>query len=68
MFDALGCMPTVPGAVGAFRRDAILEIGGVPGETMAEDTDLTMELLRGGWRVVYAEKARAWTEVPASLD
>jgi cellulose synthase/poly-beta-1,6-N-acetylglucosamine synthase-like glycosyltransferase/peptidoglycan/xylan/chitin deacetylase (PgdA/CDA1 family) len=67
MFDALGCMPTVPGAVGAFRRNAILEIGGVPGETMAEDTDLTMELLRGGWRVVYAEKARAWTEAPASL-
>jgi peptidoglycan/xylan/chitin deacetylase (PgdA/CDA1 family)/glycosyltransferase involved in cell wall biosynthesis len=67
MFDALGCMPTVPGAVGAFRRNAILEIGGVPGETMAEDTDLTMELLRGGWRVVYAENARAWTEAPASL-
>lgn len=67
MFDALGCMPTVPGAVGAFRRNAILEIGGVPGETMAEDTDLTMELLRGDWRVVYAEKARAWTEAPASL-
>jgi cellulose synthase/poly-beta-1,6-N-acetylglucosamine synthase-like glycosyltransferase len=31
------------------------------GET-AKDTDLTMELLRGGWRVVYAEQARAWTD------
>ena len=67
MFDMLGCMPTVPGAVGAFRRNAIMEVGGVPGETMAEDTDLTMELQRAGWRVVYAENARAWTEAPASL-
>jgi len=67
MFDALKCMPTVPGAVGAFRRDAILEIGGVPADTLAEDTDLTMELLRADWLVVYAERARAWTEAPASL-
>jgi peptidoglycan/xylan/chitin deacetylase (PgdA/CDA1 family)/GT2 family glycosyltransferase len=67
MFDALQCMPTVPGAVGAFRRDAVLAIGGVPTDTLAEDTDLTMELLRAGWRVVYAERARAWTEAPASL-
>jgi GT2 family glycosyltransferase len=67
MFDALGCMPTVPGAVGAFRRNAIMDLGGVPAETLAEDTDLTMELLRAGWRVVYAENARAWTEAPATL-
>ena len=67
MFEALRCMPTVPGAVGAFRRDAVMRMGGVPGETLAEDTDLTMELLRAEWRVMYAENARAWTEAPASL-
>ena len=67
MFDKLACMPTVPGAVGAFRRIAIMEVGGVPNGTLAEDTDLTMELLRADWRVVYAPKARAWTEAPATL-
>jgi cellulose synthase/poly-beta-1,6-N-acetylglucosamine synthase-like glycosyltransferase len=35
--------------------------------TLAEDTDLTMALCRDGWRVVYEERAVAWTEAPASL-
>jgi peptidoglycan/xylan/chitin deacetylase (PgdA/CDA1 family)/GT2 family glycosyltransferase len=64
MFDVLGCMPTVPGAVGAFRRAALGDIGGVSADTLAEDTDLTMALCRRGWRVVYAPNARAWTEAP----
>jgi cellulose synthase/poly-beta-1,6-N-acetylglucosamine synthase-like glycosyltransferase len=67
MFDLGECMPTIPGAIGAFRRSALLDIGGVPGETLAEDTDLTMALLRAGWRAAYADRAVAWTEAPASL-
>jgi len=61
-------MPTVPGAVGGFRRQALLALGGVSDATLAEDTDLTMGLCRAGWRVVYEENALAWTEVPASLN
>nr|WP_235215666.1 bifunctional polysaccharide deacetylase/glycosyltransferase family 2 protein [Phaeacidiphilus oryzae] len=67
LFDLGECMPTVPGAVGAFRRSALLAIGGVSDDTLAEDTDLTMALCRQGWRVVYEEDAVAWTEAPASL-
>ncbi|WP_457033798.1 bifunctional polysaccharide deacetylase/glycosyltransferase family 2 protein [Kitasatospora sp. P5_F3] len=67
LFDLAECMPTVPGAVGAFRREALLRIGGVSDTTLAEDTDLTMALCRDGWRVVYEERAKAWTEAPASL-
>jgi cellulose synthase/poly-beta-1,6-N-acetylglucosamine synthase-like glycosyltransferase len=36
--------------------------------TLAEDTDLTMSLVRGGWRIPYAESAVAWTEAPSSLS
>ncbi|MEC4019804.1 bifunctional polysaccharide deacetylase/glycosyltransferase family 2 protein [Streptomyces sp. H27-D2] len=67
MFEVLECMPTVPGAIGAFRRDALKAIGGVSDDTLAEDTDLTMALWRAGWRVVYEETAVAWTEVPGTL-
>ncbi|MFI1814762.1 bifunctional polysaccharide deacetylase/glycosyltransferase family 2 protein [Streptomyces sp. NPDC020422] len=67
LFDLAECMPTVPGAVGAFRREALLRVGGVSDITLAEDTDLTMALCRDGWRVVYEERAKAWTEAPASL-
>ncbi|WP_349307880.1 MULTISPECIES: glycosyltransferase family 2 protein [unclassified Streptomyces] len=67
LFDLAECMPTVRGAVGAFRHDALLRVGGVSEDTLAEDTDLTMALCRDGWRVVYQEDAIAWTEAPASL-
>ncbi|MEP6909547.1 MAG: bifunctional polysaccharide deacetylase/glycosyltransferase family 2 protein [Actinomycetota bacterium] len=67
LYDVLQCMPTVPGAIGAFRREALADVGGVSGETLAEDTDLTIAIGRAGWRVVYAEEARAWTEAPATL-
>jgi cellulose synthase/poly-beta-1,6-N-acetylglucosamine synthase-like glycosyltransferase len=67
MYDMLGVMPTVPGAIGSFRRTALYEAGGVSHDTLAEDTDLTMALCRDDWRVVYAPQAIAWTEVPASL-
>lgn len=67
LFDLAECMPTVPGAVGGFRRSALQRIGGLSDVTLAEDTDLTMALCRDGWRVVYEERARAWTEAPASL-
>lgn len=67
MFDVLRCMPTVPGAIGAFRRQVLDAVGGVSSETLAEDTDLTMATCRAGWRVVYAPDARAWTEAPATL-
>lgn len=66
-YEVLRCMPTVPGAIGAFRRVALTEVGGVSGATLAEDTDLTMAIGRAGWDVAYAGDARAWTEAPASL-
>ncbi|MDN0196416.1 bifunctional polysaccharide deacetylase/glycosyltransferase family 2 protein [Streptomyces sp. S.PNR 29] len=67
MFEVLECMTTVPGAIGAFRREALVGVGGVSDDTLAEDTDLTMALWRAGWRVLYEESAVAWTEVPTSL-
>jgi cellulose synthase/poly-beta-1,6-N-acetylglucosamine synthase-like glycosyltransferase/peptidoglycan/xylan/chitin deacetylase (PgdA/CDA1 family) len=67
MYEVLQCTPTVPGAIGAYRRDALVEVGGVSGDTLAEDTDLTLAIGRTGRRVVYAEDARAWTEAPSSL-
>ncbi|MDG6105882.1 glycosyltransferase [Dactylosporangium aurantiacum] len=67
LYDIMRCMPTIPGAIGAFRREALQHIGGISHDTLAEDTDATMALCRAGWRVVYEERARAWTEAPATL-
>jgi len=65
--DLWQAMTTVPGAVGAYRRAALTQVGGVSAETLAEDTDLTIALGRHRWRVVYQPAARAWTDAPATF-
>ncbi len=64
---ALGCITVVPGAVGAWRREALTKLGGFPLDTLAEDQDLTIDLLKHGYKVLYDNTAVAWTEAPDSL-
>lgn len=63
-FDAI---TVVPGAVGAWRRAALDDVGGYPEDTLAEDQDLTIAIQRAGWRVAYDADAVAWTEAPETL-
>jgi cellulose synthase/poly-beta-1,6-N-acetylglucosamine synthase-like glycosyltransferase/peptidoglycan/xylan/chitin deacetylase (PgdA/CDA1 family) len=67
VYDEWRCMATVPGAIGAFRKSALRQVGGVSEDTLAEDTDLTMALSRAGWRITYVDSSRAWTEAPATF-
>lgn len=67
LLDLLRCITTVPGAAGAFRRQAVVDAGGLSTDTLAEDTDITMAILRAGYQVVHEERARAWTEAPSSV-
>jgi len=66
-WDLAGAVPVVPGAVGAWRRKAVLDLGGFHEDTLAEDTDLTLRLIAAGNRVVYAEDALAYTEAPETV-
>ena len=66
-FSLLDCITVVPGAVGAWRRTAVAEVGGFSDDTLAEDQDLTIALSRRGHRIGYAEDAIAWTEAPDTL-
>lgn len=68
LYEMLRCMPTVPGAIGAFRREALEQVGGLSSETLAEDTDVTIAIGRLGWDVVYVEDAKAYTETPPTLS
>ncbi|MGW7343953.1 glycosyltransferase [Streptomyces sp. NPDC054854] len=67
LFDLAGASPTIPGAIGAFRRSALASCGGISADTLAEDTDIAMALCRAGWRVVYRSDAHAHTHVPATI-
>lgn len=60
----LGAVTVVPGAVGGWRRQALLDLGGYPADTLAEDQDLTIAAQRAGWKVGFDPEALAWTEAP----
>ncbi|MGB8363691.1 MAG: glycosyltransferase, partial [Rhizomicrobium sp.] len=61
---ALETLTVVPGAVGAWRKTALIEVGGYPTDTLAEDQDLTIHLQSKGYRVRFDSTAVAWTEAP----
>jgi cellulose synthase/poly-beta-1,6-N-acetylglucosamine synthase-like glycosyltransferase/spore germination protein YaaH/peptidoglycan/xylan/chitin deacetylase (PgdA/CDA1 family) len=66
--DVLGAVSVVPGAIGAWRVSAVREAGGYHVDTVAEDADLTMALLRNGYRVEYEDMALAYTEAPTNAN
>jgi cellulose synthase/poly-beta-1,6-N-acetylglucosamine synthase-like glycosyltransferase len=57
----------VPGAVGAWRREAIVQAGGYLNDTMAEDMDLTWRVRRIGWKIETDSDAVGYTEAPDSF-
>ena len=66
-FDVLNCITVVPGAVGAWRRELIEQAGGFTQFTLAEDADLTLEIRKLGYTIVYEDEAIALTEVPDTV-
>jgi cellulose synthase/poly-beta-1,6-N-acetylglucosamine synthase-like glycosyltransferase len=66
-FASLNCITVVPGAVGAWRRDLLEQVGGFPSDTLAEDQDLTLQIRQLGYEIGYEELAVAWTEAPDKL-
>jgi cellulose synthase/poly-beta-1,6-N-acetylglucosamine synthase-like glycosyltransferase len=62
------CVNIIPGPMGFFRRDVLLELGGYDSDTYAEDCDLTLKMLARGQRVNYEPDAISWTECPENIS
>jgi peptidoglycan-N-acetylglucosamine deacetylase len=62
--DLFNVVTVVPGAIGAWRTAPVKAAGGYPINTVAEDADLTMNLLEQKFKVVYEDRALAFTEAP----
>lgn len=67
-FDLLNTITVVPGAIGAFRKAIVLEVGGFTTDTLAEDCDLTMRILKAGYKVKNCNTAIAYTEAPETVN
>lgn len=62
-----GVITVVPGACAAWRRSAVLQVGGYRSDTLAEDCELTLRLQRRKYKVVQSNRAVAYTEAPQRL-
>lgn len=65
-YDAMNIITVVPGAVWAWRRETVIELGWFSHDTLAEDSDMTISILRAGYRIHHEEYAYAYTEVPTT--
>ena len=66
--DLFDVVMVVPGAIGAWRTEAVKQGGGYHTNTVAEDADLTMNLLEQGYWVIYEDRALAFTEAPVNMN
>jgi peptidoglycan-N-acetylglucosamine deacetylase len=66
--DLFDVVMVVPGAIGAWRTAPVKAGGGYHSNTVAEDADLTMNLLEQGYSVIYEDRALAFTEAPVNAD
>ncbi|WP_143310807.1 glycosyltransferase [Chitinophaga vietnamensis] len=66
--DLVNGITVVPGAIGAFSKQAINEAGGFTTDTLAEDCDLTIRILRAGYIVRNCTEAVAMTEAPETMQ
>ncbi len=65
-FALFGAVMVIPGAFGAFRKQTVQEVGGYDTNTITEDFDLTIKLLKTRGAVSSSSAANAFTEVPST--
>lgn len=58
----------IPGPIGMFRKNAIIQAGWYSSDTFAEDADLTLKILAKGWKIYYEPRAISYTEAPSSIQ
>ncbi len=64
----VGLVNIIPGPIGLFRKQAIIDAGFYSSDTFAEDADLTLKLLAAGWKIYYEPNSVSYTEAPVKLQ
>jgi len=67
-FDVFGSVTVVPGALGAYRREALVSGGLYDPDTLVEDFDVTLKALKSGRVVQASNSAVAYTEAPQKVS
>ncbi len=64
IFSKVNANITTPGPLSIYRTKELKEIGGFSTEGFAEDVDVTIRLIRKGYRVTFSEEAYSETNMP----
>jgi cellulose synthase/poly-beta-1,6-N-acetylglucosamine synthase-like glycosyltransferase len=65
--DVFGSVTVVPGALGAYRREAMESSGFYDPDTLVEDFDVTIKALKTGHVVQASTSAVSYTEAPLTV-
>ncbi|MGD9131494.1 MAG: glycosyltransferase [Candidatus Bathyarchaeota archaeon] len=66
VFDIFGVVPVVPGPLASFRKRTLKEIGFYDRDTLTEDFDITVKLLKTQRIVQALSDANVYTEAPVT--
>jgi cellulose synthase/poly-beta-1,6-N-acetylglucosamine synthase-like glycosyltransferase len=72
-WSRVGGLVIISGAFGLFRRDLLIELGGLAEDCIGEDAELVLRLhrhlraRRRPYRIVFVAEPVSWTEAPATL-
>lgn len=73
-WSSMQALLIISGAFGLFRRDLVLEVGGMDPNSMGEDAELVAKIHRHlrnqkirDYRIVFVSEPVCWTETPTSL-
>ncbi|HET8616567.1 MAG TPA: glycosyltransferase family 2 protein [Actinomycetales bacterium] len=72
-WSRLRALTIISGAFGMFRRDVVVDVGGLDPTNLGEDFDLVTRIhrrmhdLKRPYRVVFVAEPVVWTEVPATV-
>ncbi|HUK79616.1 MAG TPA: glycosyltransferase family 2 protein [Nitrososphaerales archaeon] len=66
-YALFGTVMVIPGAFGAFRKSAVVQEKGYDRDTVTEDFDLTVRLLKRHGTIASSSSGVVYTEVPSTL-
>jgi cellulose synthase/poly-beta-1,6-N-acetylglucosamine synthase-like glycosyltransferase len=65
--ESINGLIVLAGCAAAYKREILMEVGGMPYDTIVEDMDLTWRLIEKGYKTIFTKNAFAFTDEPENF-